>query len=367
MNELQHLRKALLQWYDESKRDLPWRSTRDPYRIWISEVMLQQTQVKTVVPYYWRFLERFPSIHDLAAADQEEVLKCWEGLGYYARARNLHRAARHIVQQMGGKIPRSYETLQRIPGIGSYTAAAIASIAFGAAIPVLDGNVKRVLSRIFRVESEVTTSATLNKLQTLAETLLDETRPGDFNQALMELGATLCLPRKPACLLCPLGNFCRARKELDDPSRLPVRRKKKPVPHYRVAVGLIWDDGHLFIDRRKEDGLLGGLWEFPGGKIQRGETPQAAVKREIKEELDLDVEVGDYFMEVQHAYSHFKVSMVVYHCIFKGGEPRLTAATDWRWVKPEELRFFPFAAASHKIIRKLEQEFSPAIVRKTTP
>ena len=353
------LRKRLLQWYDEAKRDLPWRKTQDPYRIWVAEVMLQQTQVKTVLKYYDRFLQAFPTLKAFADASLEDVLRVWQGLGYYARARNLHRGARYILTELKGRFPDDFEALKKVPGIGTYTAAAVASIAFGRAAAVLDGNVKRVLSRIVLIDTELSDSRTKARLEALAQEILDPDRPGDFNQALMELGATICLPKRPKCLLCPVRAYCRAQQELPDPSALPVKKARKAIPHYEIAVGLIWDDGYVFIDKRPEDGMLGGLWEFPGGKIENGESARMAVKREIKEELNLDVEVGDYFMEVQHAYSHFKITMHVFHCTYRGGEPSLAAATDWRWVRPEELRFFPFAAASHKIIRKLESEFSP--------
>ncbi len=354
---LAEFRERLLQWFTGAQRDLPWRKTRDPYSIWISEVMLQQTQVKTVLKYYSRFLQAFPDVATLAHASQQQVLKIWEGLGYYARARNLHKAAKYMVEHLGARIPATYDELRRIPGIGEYTAAAVASIAFGEPRAAVDGNVRRVLCRIFRFEEDVHSQKARDALQAYADRLLSPDRPGDFNQAMMELGATLCTPRKPKCLLCPVSRFCRARLELDDPAMLPLKRQTRAVPHYRVAVGIIWDEGYIFIDRRDENGMLGGLWEFPGGKIENGETAQEAVRREIKEELDLDIEVGDFYMEVRHAYSHFKITMYVYHCLYKGGEPRLTAARDWRWVKPEELRFYPFAAATQKVIRRLESEF----------
>lgn len=350
-------RRELLNWYKSDQRTLPWRMSRDPYRVWISEVMLQQTQTLKVLEYYDAFLKRFPSLHDLAAAAQDDVLKAWEGLGYYARARNLHKAAHHIVQHRNAELPQTYAELCKIPGIGPYTAAAIASIVFGEPEAVVDGNVVRVLARLFLIREAPAERMVQEKLQRLATQLLDGAAPGDFNQAMMELGATICTPRRPACLLCPVSSHCRAFNNLDDPARLPVKKQKKPVPHHEIAVGLIWDEGYLFIDKRDENGLLGGLWEFPGGKIQPRESPQEALRREVREELALDVEVGDFFMQVRHAYTHFKITMFVYHCLYKGGEPELHAATDWRWIKPEELGLFAFPAANKKIIAKLESEF----------
>lgn len=355
------LRKQLLAWFAEEKRELPWRTTKDPYAIWVSEVMLQQTQTRKVLEYYTRFLKKFPSIRALARAELDEVLKAWEGLGYYARARNLHRAAKEIVRSHGGKIPADYDKLRQINGIGSYTAAAVASIAFAQPKAVVDGNVIRVLSRLFLIEKNPHEKNTKASISEYAQQLLDVSAPGDFNEAMMELGATICTPRKPKCLLCPISAFCQAFHKLEDPSRLPVKAAKKPVPHFHIATGLIWDEGYVFINRRQEDGLLGGLWEFPGAKIDSSETAQEAIKREMRDEINLEVEVGDFFMEVKHAYSHFKITLHVYHCIYRDGEPRLTTATDWRWVKPNELKFYAFATANKKIIEKLEAEFVPAL------
>lgn len=361
---LKKFRKYLLQWYQEMQRDLPWRKSDDPYAIWVSEVMLQQTQTRKVLEYYHRFLKRFPNLKTLARAELGEVLKAWEGLGYYARARNLHKAAREIVERHNSQIPSDYEALRRIRGIGPYTAAAVASIVFAQPKAVVDGNVIRVISRLFLIQRNPQEKAAKESISAKAELLLDHAAPGDFNQAMMELGATICTPRRPKCMLCPVSEYCEAYQKLDNPARLPVKPPPKELPHYNIGTGLIWDEGYLFIDRRAENGLLGGLWEFPGGKIEAGETPQEAVKREIREETSLEVEVGDFFMQVQHAYSHFKITLHVYHCLYRGGEARLTAGTDWRWVKPEELKYYAFASANKKIIQKLEAEFAPARLKR---
>lgn len=351
-------RTQLLRWYEEAKRELPWRKSNDPYAIWVSEVMLQQTQTKKVLEYYERFLKKFPSVRALAKAEMDEVLKAWEGLGYYARARNLHRAAKDIVASHNSKIPNDYNILRRVQGIGPYTAAAVASIAFSQQQAVVDGNVIRVISRLFLFEKNPREKQGQATIAEYAQQLLDREAPGDFNQAMMELGATLCTPRKPKCMLCPVSEFCLAFQKLDDPARLPVKPPPKVVPHYNIAAGLIWDEEYVFIDRRKENGLLGGMWEFPGGKIKSGETPQETIKREIRKEINLDIEVGDFFIEVRHAYTHFKITLHVYHCLYKNGEPKLTVATDWRWVKPEELKYYAFSASNKKIIQKLEAEFA---------
>ncbi len=364
---LEDIRRKLLEWYHEEKRELPWRQTRDPYAIWVSEVMLQQTQTVKVLEYYSRFLERFPDVTSLARAESDEVLKLWEGLGYYARARNLHKAAKYIVEHLDGHVPETCDELRKIPGIGAYTAAAVASIVHGEHCAVVDGNVVRVLSRLFAYAENPRSAQAKAYFQQRADELLAPENPGDFNQAVMELGATVCTPRKPKCLLCPLQEACSARHTLDDPSVLPIKQKQKEKPHYHVAVGLIWDEGELFIDKRPDNGMLGGMWEFPGGKIEAGENAREAVKREIREELDIEVEVGDFFMEVKHAYTHFRITMYAYHCLYLGGEPALDAAEDWRWVRPAELRFYPFAAASKKIIDKLEQEFAGTLHGRKSP
>ncbi|MFQ5675407.1 MAG: A/G-specific adenine glycosylase, partial [bacterium] len=279
--------KELLQWYDNHKRDLPWRRSNNPYHIWVSEAMLQQTQVETVIPYYKEFLKSFPQIMSLANADLSEVLKAWEGLGYYARARNLHKGAQLICRDYDGLLPDKYHELLRIPGIGPYTAAAIASIAFDERYAVVDGNVSRVLSRLFLMNEPP--SQNKPQFQKIATLLLHGNRPGDFNQAMMELGALVCTPKDPACSECPVQAHCEAFKTLTDPSMLPKRAFAKPKPHFDVVVGIIWRRGRILIDQRPLNGLLGGLWEFPGGKKENGETLQQCLTREIKEELGIQV------------------------------------------------------------------------------
>ena len=271
--------EQLLNWYRQERADLPWRRERNPYHTWLSETMLQQTRVATVIPYYHRFVRAFPTIESLAAAPLEDVLKLWEGLGYYSRARNLHRAAQIIVDEYGGSLPADVETLLTLPGIGNYTAGAIASIAFGIAAPVLDGNVMRLFARLLDLEDDITLPATRNKLWRLAEQWLPAHAPGDYNQALMELGQQVCRPRNPLCPSCPIQFSCHAWSAGTQSAR-PVRSKRSPTPHYDVTAGLIRDERErLLIARRPLDGLLGGLWEFPGGKVETGRAafrlPQA--------------------------------------------------------------------------------------------
>lgn len=346
--------QKLTAWFEQEFRELPWRATDDPYKIWVSEIMLQQTQVKTVMPYYERFIAAFPTVGELAAAELSQVLKRWEGLGYYARARNLHKAAKTVVKQFHGKFPQTQKDAASLPGVGPYTAAAILSIAYRAPLPVIDGNVNRVLTRLFALEVDPKSTVGRRQVREYAEQLLDCKRPGDYNQALMELGAMVCTPRKPKCLICPVSTFCRAFAN-NEQEKYPIKSAQKERPHLHIAVGLVWDGDRLLIDRRHEKGLLGGLWEFPGGKIETGESPEQATVREIKEELGIEVEVLGHFMSLDHAYTHFSVTLHVFHCRYLGGEPQALGCAEWRWVKKEELTSFAFPRANGKIIAKLSE------------
>ena len=348
------LRTALLQWYATQGRDLPWRNITDPYAIWISEIMLQQTQVKTVRPYYQRWLTQFPDVFTLASADLQTVLKAWEGLGYYARGRNLHRAARQIVDLYQGQIPQSLEQILALPGIGRTTAGGILSAAFNLPYPILDGNVKRVLARLVALETPP--QKALNSLWALSTTLLDPYQPRDFNQALMDLGATCCTPRQPDCPRCPWQTHCQAYN-LNVQSEIPMSEAKAPLPHKQIWVAVIWNDqDQVLIDRRKPEGLLGGLWEFPGGKIEPNETVAACIEREIQEELGIQVAVGNHLTTVTHAYSHFKVTLNVHHCRHLAGEPQPIECDEIRWVTLAELEQYPFPKANIQIIEALKAD-----------
>ncbi len=344
--------KALLAWFDAEARDLPWRRTKDPYRVYLSEIMLQQTRVEQGTPYYERFLERFPTLEALAAADEEAVLKQWEGLGYYTRARNLHRAARLLVEQYNGRFPESPELLQLLPGIGKYTAGAVASIAFDRPAPVVDGNVKRVLARLNAITEAVDLPASEEKLWAAAAALLPSKKPGDFNQAMMELGARICTPKAPNCDACPVSRHCQAHAE-NRQENLPNRTAKKPVPHHEVVIAAICRDGRYLIGKRPSEGFLGGLWEFPGGKLQKGETHQQALARECREELAIEVTVGGLVAVAKHAYTHFKVTLNVYRCALAGGMPEARVHTELRWVAPEEFDAYPFPKGNHKFLQLL--------------
>ncbi len=353
---LNAFRYDLLAWFDRHAREMPWRHTDDPYRIWLSEVMLQQTRVDQAMPYFRRFTEAFPSVHDLADAPLDYVLRLWEGLGYYSRARNLHRAARMIVDVHDGRFPDTYAEARKLPGVGPYTAAAVLSIAYGKPYAALDGNVIRVLTRVFAIAEDVGSHATRKRLQSLADVLLDPTRPGAFNEAMMELGATRCTPTAPRCPQCPLRAVCLAFAE-GAPESYPVKRPKAPRPHYDIAVGLIFNEaGEVLIQKRPEEGLLGGLWEFPGGKIEEGETPEEACKREVREELGIEVAVTSAFHKLSHAYTHFRITMHAFRCRHVAGVPRSHSDQPVRWIPVEALPEYAFPRANRRLIERMRNE-----------
>lgn len=350
--DIASLRRCLLDWYHRHRRDLPWRRTGEPYAIWVSEVMLQQTRVETAIDYYRRFLASLPDIASLAAADSQTVLKLWEGLGYYARARNLHRAARIVNEQYHGVVPAEPEAFRRLPGVGDYIAAAVLSIAFNRPMAVVDGNVKRVLARLDCIGVPVNHSSAAPVFRQLADRLLDPGHPGAFNQALMELGALICRPGAPQCERCPLATFCRARA-MGQQNRYPRRQKKAPVPVHRLAVGIVRRRGKILIIRRREEGLLGGLWEFPGGRIQEHETLEAACRRSVRQAVDLHVHVTGFLGRVKHAYSHFAEEREVCVCRAGPGRVQLADADAFRWIRLPETGRYPFTGASHKTLSLL--------------
>ena len=353
VREMRHLptawlRQTLLAWYGSTGRDLPWRHTQDPYAIWISEIMLQQTQVKTVLPYYQRWLEVFPTVQDLAHSELQVVLKTWQGLGYYARARNIHKAAQIIVHEHHGKFPHIMPDVLALPGIGRTTAGGILSAAFDQPWSILDGNVKRILVRLISLGA--LPKKHLKALWALSDTLLDPQHPRDFNQAIMDLGATVCLPRTPNCSACPWSDHCLAYK-LNVQTELPMTENRAPIPHKIIGVAVIKNDrGEILIDRRRPEGLLGGMWEFPGGKVEPGESIEACIEREITEELAIAIQVGAHLTTVDHAYSHFRVTLNVHWCDYVSGEPQPIECDEIRWVKPEELNDYPFPKANEHII-----------------
>ncbi|MBO4528222.1 MAG: A/G-specific adenine glycosylase [Victivallales bacterium] len=343
----------LIKWFEKNRRTMPWREVASPYRILVSEVMLQQTQVVTVIPYFHRFMHAFPTVGDLAAAPEEQILKLWEGLGYYSRARHLHACAKAIVA-LGGEVPSDFESLKKLPGIGAYTAAAVASIGFGQKVPVVDGNVLRVWSRMTMDETPIDMPKVKTRyFEELSEVIQNVDSPGTFNQAMMELGSLICKPSELDCGNCPVAKWCKAFQAgcVDDyPKKMP---KKKP-PHYDVAVGLVYDGDKLLILKRSDDQMLGGLWEFPGGKLEDGETPQQAVKREIMEETGLPVKVGKKLAVVKHAYSHFSITMHAFRCELQGDVKTPNCDRPWHWITESQLKDFAFPKANHKIFSAMK-------------
>lgn len=349
------IKSRLLPWFATNKRAMPWRSNRTPYRVWISELMLQQTRVDQVIPYFNRFMRRFPSLKSLAAASQEDVLKLWEGLGYYSRARNLHKAAHIIANEHKGRFPNTVEEIVKLPGIGSYTAAAIGSLAFNLDLAVLDGNVIRVLSRLFAYTKDTRSTATKKELQQMADALLVKGNAGNFNEAMMELGATVCLPKNPQCGTCPLAAACLGHKS-GRPTDYPVKAPKKKVPHIVVGAAVVINrKGEVLIAQRRDQDMLGGLWEFPGGKQEMGETIRQCITRELKEELGINVEVGGFLVTVKHAYSHFTMELHTYFAKIKSGRPRPLHCQDYQWLEISDLRKVPYSKADLKIIEALEE------------
>ncbi len=357
-------RKQLLRWYGKHARILPWRASDNPYHIWLSEIMLQQTRVDQARPYFERFVAAFPDVKSLAAAPLDEVLLNWEGLGYYSRARNLHKAAIAIATEHDGKVPDTYDAIRALPGIGPYTAAAVLSIAYGKAYGVLDGNVIRVLTRLTCNGEDVTKGKTRRHLQTISDTLVPPRKPGDFNQAMMELGATVCTPKKPNCNACPVRDHCCAFPGKSVES-FPFAKKKAPLPHYNIAVAIIRNKKNEYlIQRRPEDGMLGGLWQFPGGKQEQDEPLSTTCHREILDELGIDILIDQPFHTLSHAYTHFKITLHAFLCSLQTDAqtsmPTSKNATPLQWVTLPQLKGFAFARSNRRLIEQLiKQQQTP--------
>ncbi|QRN94855.1 A/G-specific adenine glycosylase [Archangium violaceum] len=342
------LRSRLLEWYDRQKRDLPWRRTRDPYAIWLSEVMLQQTQVSTVIPYWERFLQRFPTVESLAAAPLPDVLAAWRGLGYYSRARNLHLAAQEVVARFGGKLPSTAAELLTLPGFGRYTSGAVASIAFGEPAPLVDGNVARVLSRIFEVEGAPGDRVREARLWALATELVHGERPGDFNQALMEHGATVCRPESPLCLLCPVREECLAYRHgrVDE---LPPARVRAAPKRMTLAVAVWAHQGRLLLARRAEKGLFGGLWELPAAEVE-DDMPDTGSAAKLAEALGVDLEVGEHLGTVRRQLTHRALSLRLLRVTGPARPSHAPAFRELRWCTPDEAASLGMSTAMHKAL-----------------
>ena len=348
------LQRSLLKWYDKHQRDLPWRNATDPYPVWISEVMLQQTQVQTVIPYYLKFLERFPSIAALAEADINAVLRLWAGLGYYSRARNLQKSAQIIVKQFGGRFPQNYTDILALPGIGRYTAAAIVSIAFGQTYAVLDGNVSRVLARLLSLSGDPKSSVVQNRLWAAAQQLLPPTRPGDFNQAIMELGATVCSPRQPRCLLCPWTRQCRARRQ-GRQELLPEKARQERPRRLRQAAVVIQHRGRFLVVRRAGQRLLEGFWEFPSVELRQKGGAAKRVTRLAGETFGFSVESVKPLITVKHSITTRRIELQVFRAELAVGVSSKVDDPDCRWVRLKDMGQYPFASASQRIVEELNR------------
>ncbi len=321
------LASQLLDWYRQQGRSLPWRGHPDPYAVWVSEIMLQQTRVEAVIPYFEKWMRLFPTVRDLAAASEQDVLSAWEGLGYYSRARNLYKAAKIVVEQYNGELPRDLKALRGLPGIGRYTVGAIASIAFNLDEPTLDGNLRRVFARLFDVSEPADSPPGEELLWKLAGAHLPPGKAGDYNQALMDLGATICLPKNPRCLLCPLMEICQARINGTQEQR-PVLKPKKETPHFTNAAAVILGNETVLLAKRPSKGLLGGMWEFPNGRVE-GE-PAEGLQSALEAGYGLKVRTGEALATVQHAYTHFRVTVHAFRCELVA----MPAETTLKWVKP---------------------------------
>ena len=355
-------REKLLAWYDANKRDLPWRRTQDPYKIWISEIMLQQTRVDTVIPYYERFLDWFPTVADLAQAPEERLLKAWEGLGYYSRVRNMQKAAQQIMENHGGVFPSSYEEISKLKGIGPYTAGAIASIAFGLPEPAVDGNVMRVLARLFEVDSDIGVPTNRKIFQAMMEILIDPDRPGDFNQALMDLGSDIESPVNPRPEESPVKEFSAAYQH-GTMDRYPIKApKKKPVPVYLTAFIIKDSQGRYLLEKNEQEGLLSGFWHFPlievdslsenQGQLSlldgQGHTVDTPEILSFEQDYDLAIDWQDRsYPIVQHVFSHRKWQVQLRYGLVKEGEQESSESTVW--LRPEEFSDYPFAKPQQKI------------------
>lgn len=353
----QEFATELLNWYQDHKRQMPWRGEADPYKIWISEIMLQQTRVDQATPYFQNFISLFPTVYDLAKSDQQEVLKAWEGLGYYSRARNLHAASKMVVEEFDGKVPETYDKIIKLKGVGPYTAAAVTSIAFNKPNAVVDGNVIRVLTRYLGIEDDTRSTKTRRKVQEFASELIDPEHPGDFNQAMMELGSEICTPSNPDCQNCPIQAGCVATK-MAKTDTIPYKSPAKKKPHHIIGVGIIErdEDDKILIALRPNDAMLGGLWEFPGGKKEDNEKIQQTVERELKEELGVEVKAYKELMSLKHTYSHFSITMHAWFCKLISGDPKPKESQEVRWVSREELGKFPFPKANKVLTEKLTQK-----------
>jgi A/G-specific adenine glycosylase len=346
----------LLRWYRSNARSLPWRESTDPYAVWVSEIMLQQTRVETVIDYFNRWMDRFQTVQSLAEAERQEVLALWEGLGYYRRAHNLHQAAKIVAVDHGSQLPSDVEALKKLPGIGEYTAAAIAAIAFGKDVVAMDGNLRRVIARLIDLEIDPRSAQGDQRLRAWAKSALVTGRASQFNQALMDLGATICTPKSPRCLECPLQMDCLAFAN-ETQSERPWRPPRKKAPHYTIAAAVIQENDRVLLGLRPERDLLGGLWEFPGGKVEDGETLLQALEREIEEELAVAVEAGEEIGVYPHAYTHFRITLHAFESKLQAGEPQPLDHDQVEWARIDRLHKYPMGKVDRLIAEEVQRRW----------
>ncbi len=344
--------RELNRWYFKNARDLPWRETKDPYKIWISEIMLQQTTVKAVIPYYERWTKKFPNVHSAAKAEEQQILNLWQGLGYYSRAKNIHKAAKYIVDHFNGKVPSKREELKELPGFGPYTIGALLSIAFDKREPIIDANVRRVVMRVLAIKGK----ADLKNDQTIYK-FLDQVMPKKnnrtFNQALMELGALICRNKEPLCLLCPVKEKCLAYKK--GIQEIIPDKQSKTIKNIDAVIGIIKKRNKFYIQQRPSKGLLADLWEFPGGKLEANETHPGALSRELREEIGVNVRGHKHMMNVKHYYTQFRVNLWVAFCVIENDPP---VDERHKWVSLKELSRYPMPSGSAKIVEKLQSSLT---------
>ena len=338
----------LIKWYDKEKRELAFRDIQDPYKIWLSEIMLQQTKVDTVIPYFQKWIKKYPTIKDVAKAEITDLLISWEGLGYYRRCHNFHKASKIISQEHGGQIPSTWDILIKLPGIGEYTAAAVLSIAFGQKFPVLDGNVKRVMSRFLGIK--VLSVNNLKKIKKVLNLSIPAKNPGDFNQSIMELGALICSPRTPKCFKCPISSICKAALS-SNPESYPKKTKKGKVPDFTLISCILKKDDLFLIHKRENNMMLGGLWELPNVKVENKLLTKPFIKKALEKELKIKVKNISKSCTVKHSYSHFSVTMHCFNCEISNSE--IILDDNYNWILKKDISKYPFSKVHHKIFNSL--------------
>ena len=352
---MKKLQQNLLNWFQDNARNLPWRQSYAPYDVWISEIMLQQTQMDRVIDYFTRWKNILPNIASITASNEEKILKLWEGLGYYSRVRNIIKTADILQEQYNEKLPSDYSLLLKLPGIGRYTAGAIMSIAFNKEYAIVDANIERVFARLFNLNKPVKDKETHIFIWEMAQKLIPKGKAREHNQAFMELGALLCLPRNPRCKICPVSDFCQSyKKNIVD--KRPIAVKPSQTIFIEMATGILTYKDRILIQKRKPKGIWPNLWEFPGGRLEPGETPELALVREYDEETELKIGNLKKIIIVQHSYTIYRVTLHCYYCNLIGdrSEPILHGAQEFRWVIPEELDGFAFPAGHRKLIKHLK-------------